>query len=812
MVESLLSRCVYEVDTETRVLLAECFAEIGAIDSHRLEEAKRSVPKGAGGGNLDSWRLSNPPWRSRRSDYEFELVSKFLVAALKAAATSADQHKVAFCIQQLLVLLNKSEGGSSTNAVDGDNGSSGVASMSESLKAKLCGAKVFDQIEPFWSSQFSERAGISIRQSQPPFFECATEYNQWMTCWCSFMIHRAKNAYNSVWNELFFACRTAVRTTAGLGVAEFLLPLLLLDRLCFGDSQDERILLQEIHDALSFEATSSKSQMDWTDRQKTVSTLFAAIETLELWAEHQAERQYHYNKRSSRRGASSAMSENPVDSDWPLEDAVMRIEDFSRAIPLALRASAAAKVGMNARSLRLLEMNSRKAVSGAVFEGTTNAEVGSWKPNRSRAAGTCPQSETVLMKDVLAALHDYETVSALDDYKHTHEDLTTCVKDSIREKEAAGDWEGALQDYERAQQLSGSGHKDPSLQCGALRCLLELGHFESALNQVRGTMLKQSGSSVDANDLSSDHQAVILGAEAAWRLGRWETLSDLVESGMKGTSENPECQYQLSVSQLMLAVKNKNKQGISLELRNARSALMVGLSSSARESYSRAYDQIVRLQALGEIEETAALLCSQNKVGLREYVSSLGWDRRLDFVSSTGASTIIKTRLALSRLAGDTAYEGSLFLNLGKRARKKDLYNIAANAFAQAEASFASLTGNASTDMSTLQIQVAKLKHESGESSAALRMLGLENIETLGGFERDRLVVEAKRYVRETLREHGSSMSEGRMVDVFVQSALQSTRWMVDGSLKDVPEIRARFHVIHRLSPKWEKGTKTLSF
>ena len=313
-------------------------------------------------------------------------------------------------------------------------------------------------------------------------------------------------------------------------------------------------------------------------------------------------------------------------------------------------------------------------------------------------------------------------------------------------------------------------------------------------------------------------------------------MSDLVcgetaeghSSSSTSLVDKDEVQYQLSVGRLMLGIKEKDTNAISIELKNSRSALMVGLSSSARESYSRAYDHIVRLQALNEIGDTATLLTSpsaNNTVQLGEYVtSSLGWDRRLS-VSSNGASSIIKTRLALSRLAGDTAYEGALFVNLGRRARKKGLHNIAANSFSQAEAAFFSVP-NCNTSpaahssintgimeiRSALQIQVAKLKHDSGESNVALRMLGLENIELLADLAPDKLRVEAKSYVREVVllqqqhQQEDFEIDEDRMVDIFAKRALQTTRWMVDGSLKDTSEIKGRFQVIHKVSPSWEKG------
>jgi hypothetical protein len=239
---------------------------------------------------------------------------------------------------------------------------------------------------------------------------------------------------------------------------------------------------------------------------------------------------------------------------------------------------------------------------------------------------------------------------------------------------------------------------------------------------------------------------------------------------------------------------------------------MEGLSSVARESYSRAYDHIIKLHSLREIEDAAGILCSNDAtLTLGECADTTwGWDRRLDFVSSTGATPVINTRLALARLQGDTAFEGSLFLNMGKRARKSGLYNIATNAFAQAEAAFDSIDperrAGYSDFSSSLQMQIAKLKHDSGESSIALRMLGQEDVERMIELDEPSLKAAAIRHAQSQIMTTPHGIDEKRLIDGFVRSVLQSTRWMVEGGLKGGAEITSRFRIIHRLAPEWEKG------
>jgi hypothetical protein len=157
---------------ETRLVLATCIGEVGAIDENRLEDACGD------GGNGRA--LADPPWHSAPHVHELQLVTSHLVVALKAAPTSGDQHKIAYTIQQLLDILNKageknllaspfdvSKKKRDTNEepqvvkqskVRAQNSSK--PKMEVSLESKLADAGVLEIVEPFWFSEFHEVSPI----------------------------------------------------------------------------------------------------------------------------------------------------------------------------------------------------------------------------------------------------------------------------------------------------------------------------------------------------------------------------------------------------------------------------------------------------------------------------------------------------------------------------------------------------------------------------------------------------------------------------------------------------------------------------
>lgn len=614
----------------------------------------------------------------------------------------------------------------------------------------------------------------------------------------------------------------------GLRVAEFILPLLVLDRLCFGESQDRSVIIEELCNVFAFHPNdnTAATRLNQSERRKAVNTAFMIIETLQTWAEQETEEIQRY----SRSLASSRCYSNDATARgaWPADESTFQIHEMLAKIPLLLRAEAAASVGMYARALRLLEMAARDSVVDHIFNSTIEEQRGrSPKGKRISSRSLGQESVTgtnlIWMKDVLAELNDCDTMVAIDEDNRLLHPVERTM-DSIRKNEASGNWEAALRDYERIQQLHSIKNNDAKIQLGSLRCLLELGQFESVINQVRGLSIFELLGSKEGH-APKEALAKPFAVEAAWRLGRWSTLSELLhEEGASspGTRQHlgPEGTYQMAQGEAMLAMQEKKSDTVGSAVGIARQAVMDSLSSLARESYSRAYPYIVRLHCLRELEDASDFLClaeGSNPVTFSELTESVsrdgwGWQKRLELVAPSNAATVINTRLALARLAEDSVLEGSLFLSVGKNARKKGLFNIAADSLAQAEAAFNAVPENRKIEevdnlLGMVKMQLAKLKHDAGESTSALKMLGEDDINHLVELNADTarsliLSQEAELFGNDTT----ARPDDGTLVERFARRVLQSTQWMVEGGLKDGAEIISRFRLINKIAPTMEKG------
>jgi serine/threonine-protein kinase ATR len=638
----------------------------------------------------------------------------------------------------------------------------------------------------------------------------------------------------SPWGKFLDSCHTAVRTPAGIHVAEFILPLLILNRICFGDDDERRKIQEEIIDLLEFKSTLSHPMLQ-TERQKAVNTMFMVIDTLSYWCEHEEEEKYRLSRKSTSRSRRNSetidLTENDSGYPWSSDISTAKISDLLGGLSLSLQAKAAAAVDMHARALRLLEMDSRRQVVNDVFGA---------EPSTLRFPFDVGKIDQCLLKIVLGELYDSETMSALN-IEVRMESPISKVLESIRQKEAEGDWEAALQDYEMAMQLDHTPNKagDLELRKGSLQCLVEIGHFDSVLNQVKG-MVKLPGG--EAGGVAH------LGVQAAWRLGRWDDLSALLQEARSDkSSANSSVDlegYETAIGDAIFSLKNGKSESTISSIKDARNIVMQNLAGAARESYSRSYPDLVRLQCLREIENANHYFSSTDLqsikfseiTGFDMGEDSWAWKGRLELASSQGIGHIIGTRIALARIATDHDSEGWLFLELGRKARKNGHFAMAANYFSQAEAAAKrAIVPDSDYDNRTeslkkfnaliypLNMQVAKLKHAIGDSSSALRLLGQDEMQkahdmmmpllvddkegalislaTQFELEQARIVVGSKAAVEDDSKV---------LVDRFVRRLLKLTSWNVDGGLKGGAEIKARFRTILKLAPEWEKGKDQL--
>ncbi|KAL3923955.1 MAG: hypothetical protein SGILL_001342, partial [Bacillariaceae sp.] len=480
-------------------------------------------------------------------------------------------------------------------------------------------------------------------------------------------------------------------------------------------------------------------------------------------------------------------------------------------------------------ALKLAELVARKAVVPDYFEPEEDVKVLKEWNGSILQRPILSALPTALMKKILANLNDCETMRSLG--KDLSLSSSLVAADDIRTYEAEGNYKGALQSYELALQVKGSmaWDDDMALESGELGCLLELGKFENVLSKVESQLMK----GID--------QTKSFATEAAWRLGKWDTLSNLVDSpptqeptgGSNGV-------FRWSLGKAMSSLHNSKFQTAKSALHDAQESVMGSLSTVARESYSKSYGYLVRLHQIREVEDSLdyfSLNQQVTKLHLKDIADSAdplawSWDGRLRLTTPNAASAIIQTRLAVARLAKNGLQESSLLLQMGRHARKNGIPSVSESFLCNAEAKLTNLSRVEGQDIQNLgslveevRTQYAKLKKQSGQNLVALKILEHDSTELT--FKEMAQITKRERDSTLKIKRIAVSHEVGRMSELFGEESrasqnddvlaeryarrlLRLTQWTVDSGMQD-GAVLDRFETVIKLSPKWEKARFALA-
>ena len=150
------------------------------------------------------------------------------------------------------------------------------------------------------------------------------------------------------------------------------------------------------------------------------------------------------------------------------------------------------------------------------------------------------------------------------------------------------------------------------LNTGFLSCLQHMGHHETVIHHVEG---------IARRDKNMAGHLAPFEVQAAWQLGHWQLLGDLLEhapwSGEGG--------HQMLLGAVFLSARRQDFAQFEHSLNQARCQVMSQLSAAAMESYSRAYPSLVKLHKLYEIEKLCQLLQEQDVAQRQRTLKKWNW-------------------------------------------------------------------------------------------------------------------------------------------------------------------------------------------
>ncbi|KAI9833190.1 MAG: hypothetical protein M1819_003813 [Sarea resinae] len=171
-------------------------------------------------------------------------------------------------------------------------------------------------------------------------------------------------------------------------------------------------------------------------------------------------------------------------------------------------------------------------------------------------------------------------------------------------------WEEALQAYQR-REVEEPGSFEVTM--GKMRCLHALGEWDVLSTLAQDKWIQSS----------TEHKRAIapLAAAAAWGLGQWELMDNYLNV-MKPHSPDR------SFFGAILALHRNQFDEAALHIERAREGLDTELSALLGESYNRAYNVVVRVQMLAELEEVITYKLNNNNPEKQETMRNT-WTKRL---------------------------------------------------------------------------------------------------------------------------------------------------------------------------------------
>ncbi|KAG8880408.1 phosphatidylinositol kinase- protein kinase tor1, partial [Tulasnella sp. 403] len=154
--------------------------------------------------------------------------------------------------------------------------------------------------------------------------------------------------------------------------------------------------------------------------------------------------------------------------------------------------------------------------------------------------------------------------------------------------EKLGRWGDALEAYNRSLDVDPENSENI---IGRMRCLHALGEWEDLSDAVQNKWL---------NAKPDDRQQIApLAAAAAWSLNQWDLMEDYIQVMKQDSADR-------YFYRAILSVHRNQQAKASQQISKARDLLDPELTAMVAESYGRAYNIVVRVQMLSELEEILA--------------------------------------------------------------------------------------------------------------------------------------------------------------------------------------------------------------
>ncbi|KAG8930738.1 serine/threonine-protein kinase M1 [Tulasnella sp. 417] len=502
----------------------DCIGALGALDPDRFDPAPEKLPF--------DFLMYNFSQEEESVAFAIHLICDVLAGAYRGANDITYQNNLAYTIQELLTYCGF------TAAL--------VQPTQKSLPAVIVHRwrQLDDQVIETVAALLDGRLTLAETnyETEPlPIYPTVSTYREWIQRWSRYLISRVQLRNAAMIFHLF---RNVVRNQ-DVTVARRLLPHLILHLLISGTDADREGIRSEIIVVLEDQvSTTSSSAAD--KRLLSAQTIFGIMDHISKWI--RGVRQELSPKKKSRNHQVAQLSE-----DLPKVDSLISSINHELTAQAAFQTKAYARALMNFEQLIVMKR------------------------------------ERDTSEDDLQAYYDrlHEIYSHLDEPDGmqgvSNLVLAPSLDHQIREHESTGQWTAAQSCWEIKLQKSPD---DIEAHLGLIRCLRNLGHYDTLETHIRGVLSR--------NEHWSEGLAGFR-AEGSWIVRNWDAVQQAVDSSK---SDSPE----ISIARVLLALRGQQSPDIQAAFHAARHKLGATILSGGPNSYRRSYDAVIQLHILHELQ------------------------------------------------------------------------------------------------------------------------------------------------------------------------------------------------------------------
>lgn len=547
MIEELKSKDAQNL----RLLCARCLGIIGAIDPFRLQ--------------LELQKSEEDGWSDE--DLVCKLISSYLSKILRGAVQAHIQDAAAVTIQELLKLCGcrgdllqqdeHSQPGTDGQEMSTTSGRMLWESMSSDMKNVIC---------PCLKSKLVLKVQNSGKESS-----ATTVYHRGLSVrrWISNWLHKIISKRDTLRSQVFNLCKPVLRDD--VATCMYILPRVVLDAICEGSNELRAQILEEIlavlldgTDAVGAHATMDPASSGKQDSDGNVckQAVFSLLDWLTLWIS-EASQMKSYIQQALASGKTSGLNqEGSRVLAWlgrgfavsksigkTLGSYIEKVASVLDAIPKETLSHSSFQCHAFARALQY-------------YETLVRDKSGCLNPASGKTPGHFQDADVSFLLKAYRELDEPDGLIGLTKLRSA-----PSLADHVLVCETSGNWTEALAYYEQALQTDTLSVADSQ---GMLNCLLNMGNLQAALMQVNGLRAEQEQNS----GLWS-----LMGTQAAWRLGQWDTLNDLVDDVSSSSKLEstllmgaPTLDFNLGLSKLLIHLHENDMVHFQAELKRCRIA------------------------------------------------------------------------------------------------------------------------------------------------------------------------------------------------------------------------------------------------